>query len=56
MLAIGILPPYLLSLQKAVPSCTAGVISVAVFPALAVFVLCLVANVAGDTLRDLVDR
>ena len=28
----------------------------AVFPALAVFVLCLVANVAGDTLRDLVDR
>ena len=28
----------------------------AVFPALAVFVLCLVANIAGDTLRDLVDR
>ena len=28
----------------------------AVFPALAVFLLCLVSNVAGDTLRDLVDR
>jgi peptide/nickel transport system permease protein len=28
----------------------------AVFPALAVFLLCLVANVAGDTLRDVVDR
>jgi peptide/nickel transport system permease protein len=28
----------------------------AAFPALAVFVLCLVANVAGDSLRDLVDR
>jgi peptide/nickel transport system permease protein len=28
----------------------------AAFPALAVFLLCLVANVAGDTLRDLVDR
>jgi peptide/nickel transport system permease protein len=28
----------------------------AAFPALAVFVLCLVANVAGDSVRDLVDR
>lgn len=28
----------------------------ATFPALAVFALCLISNVAGDTLRDLVDR
>jgi ABC-type dipeptide/oligopeptide/nickel transport system permease subunit len=28
----------------------------AAFPALAVFLLVLVSNVAGDTLRDLVDR
>jgi peptide/nickel transport system permease protein len=28
----------------------------AVFPALGIFVLCLVANVAGDTIRDLVER
>jgi peptide/nickel transport system permease protein len=28
----------------------------AAFPALAVFLLCLISNVAGDTLRDLVDR
>ena len=27
-----------------------------IFPGLAIFVLCLVGNVAGDTIRDMVDR
>jgi peptide/nickel transport system permease protein len=28
----------------------------AIYPALAIFVLCLVGNIAGDTIRDMVDR